>query len=124
MVSLDAGPAPPTCWRALPAARTARKSDIADPSRTLDPAGLIARANVIRFHDNTEPPAVFDVVIFATSVLASAFTPAFVCAAWWKKANTPGAIVSMLAGAATAGELGAREAGRDHETIGRMRTRG
>ena len=46
-----------------------------------------------------QPPAVFDVVIFATSVLGSAFTPAFVCAVWWKKANTPGAIVSMLAGA-------------------------
>lgn len=49
-----------------------------------------------------EPPAVFDVVIFATSVLGSAFTPAFFCAVWWRKANAPGAIGSMLAGAATA----------------------
>lgn len=49
-----------------------------------------------------EPPAVFDVVIFATSVLGSAFTPAFVCAVWWKSANTPGAIASMIAGGATA----------------------
>jgi sodium/proline symporter len=48
-----------------------------------------------------QPPAVFDVVIFATSVLGSAFTPAFVCAVWWKKANTPGAIASMVAGALT-----------------------
>jgi sodium/proline symporter len=48
-----------------------------------------------------QPPAVFTVVIFATSVLGSAFAPAFVCAVWWKKANTPGAIASMVAGALT-----------------------
>ena len=48
-----------------------------------------------------EPPAVAFIVIFATSVLGSAFAPAFVCAVWWKKANTPGAIASMIAGAAT-----------------------
>jgi len=48
-----------------------------------------------------QPPAVFTVVIFATSVLGSAFAPAYICAVWWKKANTPGAIASMLAGAAT-----------------------
>jgi len=48
-----------------------------------------------------QPPAVFDVVIFATSILSSAFAPAFVCAVWWKKANTPGAIASMVTGAST-----------------------
>jgi sodium/proline symporter len=48
-----------------------------------------------------QPPAIFDVVIFATSVLGSAFAPAFFCAVWWRKANTPGAIASMIAGAAT-----------------------
>ena len=48
-----------------------------------------------------EPPTVFAIVIFATSVLGSAFAPAFICAVWWKRANTPGAIASMLAGAAT-----------------------
>ena len=48
-----------------------------------------------------EPPTVFAIVIFATSVLGSAFAPAFVCAVWWKRANTPGAIASMLTGAAT-----------------------
>ena len=48
-----------------------------------------------------QPPAVFDVVIFATSILSSAFAPAFVCAVWWKKANTPGAIASMVIGALT-----------------------
>ncbi len=55
-----------------------------------------------------EPPTVFTIVIFATSVLGSAFAPAFVCAVWWRGANTPGAIASMLAGAATcvAWELG------------------
>ena len=36
-----------------------------------------------------EPPTVFTIVIFATSVLGSAFLPAYFCAVWWKKANTP-----------------------------------
>jgi sodium/proline symporter len=48
------------------------------------------------------PPGVFDLVVFATSTMGSAFVPAYVCAVWWKKANTPGAIISMLAGAAAA----------------------
>jgi len=46
-----------------------------------------------------QPPAVFDVVIFATSVLGSAFVPAFFCAVWWRRANTPGALASMAVGA-------------------------
>jgi len=46
-----------------------------------------------------EPPTVFGIVIFATSVLGSAFLPAYVCAVWWRKANTPGALASMIAGA-------------------------
>jgi sodium/proline symporter len=49
-----------------------------------------------------EPPSVFKVVIFATSVLGSAFLPAYVCAVWWRKANTPGALSSIIAGASTA----------------------
>jgi len=49
-----------------------------------------------------EPPTVFSIVIFATSVLGSAFLPAYVCAVWWKKANTPGALVSMVSGASVA----------------------
>ncbi|GAA4283654.1 sodium/proline symporter [Brevibacterium daeguense] len=49
-----------------------------------------------------QPPGVFDIVVFATSVLGAAFVPAYVCAVWWKKANTPGAIASILAGAAGA----------------------
>lgn len=48
------------------------------------------------------PPGVFDVVVFATSVLGSAFVPAYVCAVWWRKANTPGAISSMIAGTVVA----------------------
>ncbi len=44
-------------------------------------------------------PTVFSIVIFATSVLGSAFLPAYVCAVWWKKANTPGALTSMIVGA-------------------------
>ncbi|MGP5015611.1 sodium/proline symporter [Glutamicibacter sp. BW77] len=47
-----------------------------------------------------EPPAVAAIVIFSTTVLGSAFVPAYVCAVWWKKANTVGAISSMLAGTA------------------------
>src|SRR5699024_4901685 len=45
-----------------------------------------------------EPPGVFDIVVFATSVLGSAFVPAYICAVWWKKANTVGAISSMIVG--------------------------
>lgn len=47
-----------------------------------------------------EPPTVFTIVVFATSVLGSAFVPAYVCAVWWRKANSVGAIGSMLAGTA------------------------
>lgn len=46
-----------------------------------------------------QPPGVFAIVVFTTSVLGSAFLPAYVCAVWWRKANTPGAIASMLGGA-------------------------
>jgi len=49
-----------------------------------------------------EPPTVFSIVIFATSVLGSAFLPAYVCAVWWRKANTPGALSSMVVGASVA----------------------
>ena len=46
-----------------------------------------------------QPPTVFSVVVFATTVLGSAFLPAYVCAVWWRKANTPGALASMVVGA-------------------------
>jgi sodium/proline symporter len=46
-----------------------------------------------------EPPTVFSIVVFATSVLGSAFLPAYVCAVWWRRANTPGALASMITGA-------------------------
>lgn len=49
-----------------------------------------------------EPPTVFSIVVFATTVLGSAFLPAFVCAVWWRKANAPGALASMIAGALVA----------------------
>lgn len=49
-----------------------------------------------------EPPGVFDIVVFATSVLGAAFVPAYVAAVWWKKANTPGAISSMIVGTVAA----------------------
>jgi sodium/proline symporter len=49
-----------------------------------------------------DPPSVFSIVIFATSVLGSAFLPSYVCAVWWRKANTPGSIASMLTGASIA----------------------
>ena len=46
-----------------------------------------------------EPPTVFSIVVFATTVLGSAFLPAYVCAVWWPKANAPGALASMIVGA-------------------------
>jgi len=49
-----------------------------------------------------KPPSVFSIVIFTTSVLGSAFLPSYVCAVWWKKANTPGSISSMVGGALVA----------------------
>ena len=49
-----------------------------------------------------QPPGIFAIVVFTTSVLGSAFLPAYVCAVWWKKANTPGAIASISGGAAMA----------------------
>ena len=47
----------------------------------------------------TEPPTVFSIVVFVTTVLGSAFLPAYVCAVWWRKANAPGALASMVIGA-------------------------
>ncbi len=49
-----------------------------------------------------QPPTVFGIVVFVTSVLGSAFLPAYVCAVWWKRANAPGALASMLTGAGVA----------------------
>lgn len=49
-----------------------------------------------------QPPGVFTIVVFTTSVLGSAFLPVYVCAVWWSKANTPGAIASIIGGAAVA----------------------
>jgi sodium/proline symporter len=46
-----------------------------------------------------EPPSIFSIIIFTTSVLGSAFLPAYVCAVWWRKANAPGALASMMVGA-------------------------
>ncbi|MEM9209670.1 MAG: sodium/proline symporter, partial [Pseudomonadota bacterium] len=46
-----------------------------------------------------EPPTVFSIVVFATTVLGSAFLPAYLCAVWWRKANAPGALASIVAGA-------------------------
>ncbi|RIK14451.1 MAG: sodium/proline symporter [Acidobacteria bacterium] len=50
----------------------------------------------------TEPPGVFEIVVFATSVLGAAFVPVYVCAVWWKKANTPGALASIVVGTVAA----------------------
>lgn len=49
-----------------------------------------------------EPPSVFGIVVFATTVLGSAFLPAYLCAVWWKKANAPGALASIVSGAIVA----------------------
>lgn len=47
-----------------------------------------------------QPPAVFGLVVFATSILGGAFVPVYVCAVWWKKANSVGAVTSIVAGTA------------------------
>ena len=39
------------------------------------------------------------VAVTTTTVLGSAFLPAYVCAVWWRKANAPGALASIIAGA-------------------------
>jgi len=49
-----------------------------------------------------KPPSVFSIVIFATSVFGSAFLPVNFCAVWWKKANVPGAMSSIIGGSITA----------------------
>jgi sodium/proline symporter len=49
-----------------------------------------------------QPPGVFSLVIFSFSALGSAFLPSYVCAVWWKRANTTGCIASMIAGCLTA----------------------
>jgi Na+/proline symporter len=65
--------------------------------------GLVTAIAVIGyFVALVEPPSVFSIVIFATSVLGSAFLPAYVCAVWWRKANSAGALASMIAGALVA----------------------
>ena len=46
-----------------------------------------------------QPPSVFSIVVFATTVLGSAFLPAYVCAVWWRRANALGALASIIAGA-------------------------
>lgn len=46
-----------------------------------------------------EPPAVFDLVVFATAILGSAFAPAYIAAVWWPKANAVGAVASIVTGA-------------------------
>jgi sodium/proline symporter len=48
-----------------------------------------------------QPPGVFDLVIFSYSALGCAFMPSYVCAVWWKKANTTGSIASMICGCVT-----------------------
>ncbi len=45
-----------------------------------------------------EPPTVFAIVLFVTTILGSAFLPAYLCAVWWKRANAPGALASMVIG--------------------------
>jgi sodium/proline symporter len=46
-----------------------------------------------------EPPTVFAIVLFVTTILGSAFLPAYLCAVWWRRANAPGALASMVVGA-------------------------
>jgi Na+/proline symporter len=78
--------------------RDASDNQMVAVSRSLVLAiGIVGYLNALE-----EPPTVFAIVVFATSVLGSAFLPSYVCAVWWRKANTPGAIASMLTGATIA----------------------
>jgi sodium/proline symporter len=73
-----------------------------DRQMVLVSRGLILAIGVIGYVVAIfQPRTVFDIVVFATSVLGSAFAPAFFCAVWWRKANTPGAIASIIAGTMT-----------------------
>ncbi|QGU01535.1 Sodium/proline symporter [Corynebacterium kalinowskii] len=49
-----------------------------------------------------QPPTVLGLALFATTILGSAFVPAYVCAVWWKKANAVGALASMIVGSTVA----------------------
>ncbi|MBN2048912.1 MAG: sodium/proline symporter [Spirochaetales bacterium] len=79
------------------------KPDAGDKQMVLVSRLLVLLIGVIGFVVALlQPPGVFSIVVFTTSVLGSAFLPAYVCAVWWKKANTPGAISSIIGGAAIA----------------------
>ncbi len=67
-------------------------------SRTL----VLAIGVVGYFVALVEPPTVFAIVVFVTSILGSAFLPSYVCAVWWKKANAPGALASIITGSIVA----------------------
>jgi sodium/proline symporter len=74
--------------------------DASERQMVLVSRGLVLAIGAVGYFVSLyQPPSVFGVVIFATSVLGSAFAPAFFCAVWWKRANTPGAIASMVVGA-------------------------
>lgn len=46
-----------------------------------------------------QPPSVLSMALYATTILGSSFAPAYICAVWWKKANSVGALASIIAGA-------------------------
>lgn len=47
------------------------------------------------------PPGIFDLVVDTFSFMSCAFLPSYICAVWWKKANSTGSIASMLVGGLT-----------------------
>ena len=77
--------------------------DASEKQMVMVSRGLVLAVAVIGYAVAlAEPPTVFSIVIFATSVLGSAFLPSYVCAVWWRRANTPGALASMIVGATVA----------------------
>lgn len=75
-----------------------------NPSMTEKQSVWVSRITVLAFATlgyiiaTTRAPGIADVVLFATTILGTAFVPAYVAAVWWKKANTAGAIASMIVG--------------------------
>lgn len=44
------------------------------------------------------PPGIFSLIVDTFSFMGCAFLPGYVCAVWWKKANSTGMLASMISG--------------------------
>ena len=48
------------------------------------------------------PPGIFGLIVDTFSFMGCAFLPGYVCAVWWKKANSTGMLASMISGSCVA----------------------